>query len=674
MLLNYKNFIKINEANVKNVLKRTDLNIGDDVMTIGMCDELNLDYKIGKIIHMREYGRFLVEFEDSFNSLLHSGHENIGKEGQCYYVNFENILSNDKEKFKDILDTLGKEKLELIAKLNEEYKVLDVVVGVGFAKSSYDNNNIKIDGEIGIVYNINGSGSLIYDNKNRNNKIYYVGFLDKFNTKLGTNEYGLPLNGAGLKLDKLCMKHITPEQLEKVKDKVDIEFKKIKELTEPFKEGDVVTGIKNYHEMKVSDQIGIVVLSQDNENVNNRIKPACNNVRFVNSNKIGFMDPYIRVEFSKTYLRLSTPEEIEKNKDKINETKQEIYEYNYPYKIGDYIVSKDKNDTSFDNKIGKIINIEGQKPNDRFRVSFISFFSPKLRRSGENENCYTISRTNITFCKDPKIEEMIKRLKNKEVFSYLSTLTLLDILNKSMIDIKVLFFNQSYFDVTDNNSNISFLPINKYSRLEPGEDPYKSRYRQQMGIGKFIRLINPELSEKDVEKYNNTYKANYDLIVKGISENFKLVSGEDIRYWYCEDQYVTGGGVLNSSCMKGKNKGNEMQMFVDNPDVIQMLILINDDKKLLGRALVWRLTEPSGQTYMDYIYTRFDKDKNLFLSYGRSRNWLMSEDKYNGNKRKTMVCTLNTDKKYKMGVSALDHFDSFDLDSSGKRLTGEISI
>lgn len=83
-------------------VKRTELKVGDDVMTKGDFDTVDLDKQIGKIIKIGEYGNLLVEFEKSFNKLLHAGYKDIGKAKHCFYIPLENVLSNDKTKFEKL--------------------------------------------------------------------------------------------------------------------------------------------------------------------------------------------------------------------------------------------------------------------------------------------------------------------------------------------------------------------------------------------------------------------------------------------------------------------------------------------------------------------------------------------------------------------------------------------
>ena len=46
------------------------------------------------------------------------------------------------------------------------------------------------------------------------------------------------------------------------------------------------------------------------------------------------------------------------------------------------------------------------------------------------------------------------------------------LLNRMNVKIKAAFMNMSYFDTTDKNDMISYLPVDKVKRLEDKEDPY----------------------------------------------------------------------------------------------------------------------------------------------------------------------------------------------------------
>lgn len=662
MLKNYNNFLNsstdkpLNEAKVKPKIERSDLKIGDRVMTNGEHDKVDLDYKSGKIIFMREYGNILIEFDNKFSKELHSGHKDIGKEGHCFYVPLSNITSNDPEEFEKIIKKAEEEKNNKDKRLAEKYKAGDVIVGIGKYKKGYPTTGIDIDGQIGVIFYQDGH------DKDAKDLIYWVSFLDKFDPNLKTDGYGIPKNGAGYHVDKIHMRPIEPDEIQEgIKDRIDKIKAEVKSLGETYDPNEIVIVNGKAYGLDFKNEIGVVRQAINTGHKFNKnyiihftgqINPNLYDVNYMIGGPYGYQVP-------NTVIRRATPEEIEPNKDKIKSIFDQIEIYNHEYKVGDYIVAK-SNNTGFDmdGQIGVIYSISGTKPSENFGVSFLVKFNDYLRDYGSHKNCYNLIRSNLNPIEGTKGEDLKKQIENKEILPYQSSPILNTLLNRSEVKIKVAFSNMSYFDITKENDVITYMPLDKFKRLEKGDDPYKSRFRQQMKIGKFFRVLNNKLTDKEVEKYINSYKTNHDICVTGLSDKLKLVSGEDIRFWYNGKNYKKGGGTLNGSCMQGDNKGKEMQMFVDNPDTIQMLTLIDpSDGKLLGRALVWRLIVPSGKTYMDNVYTRFDKDKELFKMYADQHGWLS----YGGGRVGEIVCALNSKHKYKMGVDALDHFDTVSL-------------
>ena len=156
--------------------------------------------------------------------------------------------------------------------------------------------------------------------------------------------------------------------------------------------------------------------------------------------------------------------------------------------------------------------------------------------------------------------------------------------------------------------------------------------RNQVKIGKLVNKIFPgKYSDKEIEDFVNLFKSSSG----GDSERFELVSGDDIEYWYSCDNYYDDNGTLGSSCMR-KSRGL-FDIYTENPDVCQMLILIdNESDKLLGRSLVWK---PKVKKYydngdsggkggmddmvyfMDRVYTSKDSDVNKFHEYAEKNGW-----------------------------------------------------
>lgn len=642
VMLNYNKFQKINEIKKSENIDRKELSMGDIVLTRGVVDGVDINNEIGKIIMLKEYGNILIEFNDSFSDNLHSGHDKIGKDKHCWYVPINNILTNDPKKIEKIIKELEKDK----KRLNEKYNSGDIIIGVDKV------NRINIEGEIGIIYNTMNS----YGN-NKNNE-YWIGFFNKL--KGGVSDpFGIPRNMSGFRLNKMNIRHINDEEKIKFDSEIDYLRNDYRSSTAKFEVNDVVVVkksdvLKNKYGDTIINQIGIVIQKQNPNNYFIKFNDVFSG--FLNNGN-GLIGNNQGLYLSGYNLRSITEEEYEKNKSVINYNREETELYKKVYKVGDFITTRGKmNGVDLNGQFGEIVSINGNFPNENFLISFIDKFNNQLIKRGTYDNCFYILRYNIDPVTSQKAIELKQKLDNKEILSYKDSGKLSLLLNKLNFKIVNKFSNMSFFDVGDKNDMISYLPLDKYKRLESNDDPYSSRLRQIMKVGKFLKFLSGDLlSEKDIENYVNKYKALYQTYIIGLNDKLKLVSGEDIRFWYNEKNYVKGGGVLNSSCMRYESKGKEMQMFVDNPKVIQMLIMVNDDNKLLGRALVWRLAIPSNTTFMDYIYTRNDSDAELFMLYAKSNNWLTANE---SNLPSKMVCILQNNKKYQMGKNALDHFDT----------------
>lgn len=199
---------------------------------------------------------------------------------------------------------------------------------------------------------------------------------------------------------------------------------------------------------------------------------------------------------------------------------------------------------------------------------------------------------------------------------------------------------------------ISLLPVNRVSRLDikdedlvsPSNDSvvWNERYRQPFRIGVFITRFLPKYAgTKELEKFVNEYKA------KLMSNKYeiRLVEGEEIRKWYhvrnyynptpwIEDRPDEGEDdprtTLMKSCLKSNEKQEFFDIYCDNPEQVKMLIMLNEDKKLLARAIVWfgcvvidksKRENPDIGVLMDRIYYTNESDVNIFINYAKERGW-----------------------------------------------------
>lgn len=193
--------------------------------------------------------------------------------------------------------------------------------------------------------------------------------------------------------------------------------------------------------------------------------------------------------------------------------------------------------------------------------------------------------------------------------------------------------SQNYIDVAGEDE-VTFISDGRIERLYDTEDdvnPYMAKGRGRIKIGRFVsallrdQLIKRELpsdftfTDKDIEDFVNLYKSS-DI---NSQKKFKLVDGEDIPKWYNEDKYAMQKGTLGGSCMKDV-KSSYFKIYEENKRVCRLLLLVDNNDKLLGRALVWKLYKSpcKAEYFMDRVYVSNDSDVNRFIQYAKENKWL----------------------------------------------------
>jgi len=184
-----------------------------------------------------------------------------------------------------------------------------------------------------------------------------------------------------------------------------------------------------------------------------------------------------------------------------------------------------------------------------------------------------------------------------------------------------IYTDINYIDVTDKSDTISYIPVDRLPRLGFDDDEYKTPLRQEMKIGRFIQMINPNTNQVSLAKKVDMYKATYNGIIAN-KYKFEMIDGDDIIKWYDERNYQEGTGSLNQSCMR--NRLDKLYIYGNDPK-ISMLIMVNEDGKLMGRALVWKVDEPN-IIYMDRTYVVFQEDIYRFEDYAKKYGWKIWEN------------------------------------------------
>jgi hypothetical protein len=163
---------------------------------------------------------------------------------------------------------------------------------------------------------------------------------------------------------------------------------------------------------------------------------------------------------------------------------------------------------------------------------------------------------------------------------------------------------------------MTFLPANKHTELSEN-DNWDTKNRSEIAYGRGLRKIfsyvDHCIHDEYIEKLSNYLRGQFEFTGK-----FTMVFGEDVKKWYHQNTYHDNAGSLNNSCMKKPSCQEYLEIYVNNPDIVQMLIATDLDDLLIGRALVWKTQE--GITFMDRIYGS-DQTIQAFLEYAKEKEW-----------------------------------------------------
>ena len=190
------------------------------------------------------------------------------------------------------------------------------------------------------------------------------------------------------------------------------------------------------------------------------------------------------------------------------------------------------------------------------------------------------------------------------------------------------YTKQNYFDTTDKEDLISFSPEKKVNGFS---NPYSIQNRDEIKIGKIIRNLSKdktflykvdiEITDKDIEDFVNIYKSTTN------DKKFVVVNGDDIAKYYNENKYFSSCGTLGSSCMSDMSK-KTFKIYTDNPRKVQLLLLLDENDFVHGRALLWKLKKSpcEAKYFMDRVYTNKDSDMYKFIEHAKEKGFLYKKN------------------------------------------------
>jgi hypothetical protein len=201
---------------------------------------------------------------------------------------------------------------------------------------------------------------------------------------------------------------------------------------------------------------------------------------------------------------------------------------------------------------------------------------------------------------------------------------------------------QNFFDITDKEDKVTFLMQNKvpkdWDSFEDPDLPFNSKGRSEIKIGRILKylidLYNTEeynkkidIKDKDIEEFVNAYKAS----TKDDNKKFALVKGKDIIKYYDIKSYAMELGTLGNSCM-AREGAEFFKLYSKNPDTIQLLIYVDENDKIHGRTLIWKMNASpcSAEYFMDRVYTIKDSDVLKFKAYAKENGWMYKKNMSSG--------------------------------------------
>lgn len=179
--------------------------------------------------------------------------------------------------------------------------------------------------------------------------------------------------------------------------------------------------------------------------------------------------------------------------------------------------------------------------------------------------------------------------------------------------------NLDYVDVQ--RGMLSYLP-NGRNHVQRPDGSWAADGRQ---TGKPARVLRMMLGSEVADTFSDSqYEHAVNLIKAADWQShamFQIVSGEDIRYWYDGEHYADPSGSLSTSCMRYDACQEYFDIYVQNPDVITMVILVNTrTQELMGRALLWHI--PGFDTpILDRVYG-LETMQNAFRAYADKQGWI----------------------------------------------------
>jgi len=165
---------------------------------------------------------------------------------------------------------------------------------------------------------------------------------------------------------------------------------------------------------------------------------------------------------------------------------------------------------------------------------------------------------------------------------------------------------------SQDSGRISYLTSERMGQIEQNTY-WTSGRRFHVKPGGFVTKIFKNMSAKDIEVFSNLFRAES----KKPQFTFQIMKGEDIRRYYYYEYHASDNGSLGISCMRYESCQKMFNLYVENPDKISMIAMLNTSGNIMGRALLWNF---DGNKIMDRIYTINDEQLPFYFKKWATEN------------------------------------------------------
>ncbi len=167
----------------------------------------------------------------------------------------------------------------------------------------------------------------------------------------------------------------------------------------------------------------------------------------------------------------------------------------------------------------------------------------------------------------------------------------------------------------------------KYLSLMPNPEPdsqFWQSNRVDVKVGRFVRrLLGDDFTDAQIEDFVNKWKSSFQ--VEG--EKFEFRTGNGIVEAYDTTNYhgEEGYNPLWNSCMNNRTDLVDFYLYVND---LEMVVLVDSEDKIMGRALLW--TDDEGRKLLDRVYYINDKDYYKFINLAKENGWYYKKRNISG--------------------------------------------